>query len=171
MPRFIKDEFDAFLECGILAHGFLRLRCGECGHDKLLAFSCKRRGLQPVMRCAADVANRGAPGGPRHPPCAGAAVGAVAADPAARAAGRTARVGHAGAAGGAARAHATSAGRCRARGRRRRWRRGHADTMHWVGREPQHTSSRPAAGRGVPAWCRWLAAVRRSGLAHRRRGA
>ncbi|MFN9676759.1 MAG: IS91 family transposase, partial [Betaproteobacteria bacterium] len=23
LPRFIKDEFDAFLECGILAHGFL----------------------------------------------------------------------------------------------------------------------------------------------------
>jgi hypothetical protein len=32
LPRFIKDEFDAFLECGIVAHGFLRLRCGECGH-------------------------------------------------------------------------------------------------------------------------------------------
>lgn len=37
----------AFLECGILAHGFLRLRCGDCGHDKLLAFSCKRRGFCP----------------------------------------------------------------------------------------------------------------------------
>ncbi|WP_293196611.1 transposase zinc-binding domain-containing protein [Ottowia sp.] len=48
MPRFIKDEFDAFLECGILAHGFLRLRCGECGHDKLLAFSCKRRDSAPL---------------------------------------------------------------------------------------------------------------------------
>ncbi|MFN9744547.1 MAG: transposase zinc-binding domain-containing protein [Betaproteobacteria bacterium] len=47
MPRFIKDEFEAFLECGILAHGFLRLRCGECCHDKLLAFSCKRRGFCP----------------------------------------------------------------------------------------------------------------------------
>ena len=32
LPRFIKDEFDAFL---------------ECGHDKLLAFSCKRRGFCP----------------------------------------------------------------------------------------------------------------------------
>ena len=41
------DEFDALLECGILAHGFLRLRCGDCGHDKLLAFSCKRRGFCP----------------------------------------------------------------------------------------------------------------------------
>src|SRR4051812_18844135 len=47
LPGFIKDEFDAFLECGILAHGFLRLRCGDCGHDKLVAFSCKRRGFCP----------------------------------------------------------------------------------------------------------------------------
>jgi hypothetical protein len=38
---------DAFLECGILAHGFLRLRCGECAHEKLVAFSCKRRGFCP----------------------------------------------------------------------------------------------------------------------------
>ena len=42
LPQFVKDEFDAFLECGILAHGFLRLRCADCGHDKLVAFSCKR---------------------------------------------------------------------------------------------------------------------------------
>src|SRR3954467_12275230 len=32
LPEFIKDQFDAFLECSIPAHGFLRLRCGECGH-------------------------------------------------------------------------------------------------------------------------------------------
>ena len=31
----------------ILAHGFLRLRCDDCGHDKLVAFSCKRRGFCP----------------------------------------------------------------------------------------------------------------------------
>ena len=30
LPEFVKDEFDAFLECGILAHGFLRLRCADC---------------------------------------------------------------------------------------------------------------------------------------------
>ena len=47
LPQFVKDEFDAFLECGILAHGFLRLRCADCGHDKLVAFSCKRRGFRP----------------------------------------------------------------------------------------------------------------------------
>ena len=47
MPQFVKDEFDAFVECGILAHGFLRLRCAGCGHEKLVAFSCKRRGFCP----------------------------------------------------------------------------------------------------------------------------
>ena len=26
LPQFVNDEFDAILECGILAHGFLRLR-------------------------------------------------------------------------------------------------------------------------------------------------
>lgn len=45
LPRLVRDEFEAFLECGILAHGFLRMRCGECGYDRLLAFSCKRRGF------------------------------------------------------------------------------------------------------------------------------
>ena len=33
VPRFVQDEFEAFLKCGILAHGFVRLRCGDCGHD------------------------------------------------------------------------------------------------------------------------------------------
>ena len=47
LPQFVKDEFDPYLECGILARGFLRLRCADCGHDKLLAFSCKRRGFCP----------------------------------------------------------------------------------------------------------------------------
>src|SRR5215831_14283586 len=47
LPEFVKAEFDAFIACGILAHGFLRLRCSECGHEKLVAFSCKRRGFCP----------------------------------------------------------------------------------------------------------------------------
>ena len=47
LPEFVKDEFEAYLECGILAHGFLRVRCAGCAHEKLVAFSCKRRGFCP----------------------------------------------------------------------------------------------------------------------------
>jgi ribosomal protein S27E len=47
LPQFVKDEFEAYLECGILAHGFLRVRCSGCAHEKLVAFSCKRRGFCP----------------------------------------------------------------------------------------------------------------------------
>ncbi len=47
LPGFVKDEFEAFLECGILAHGFLRVRCADCAHENLVAFSCKRRGFCP----------------------------------------------------------------------------------------------------------------------------
>jgi hypothetical protein len=34
----VKGDFDALLESGILAHGFLRLRRTECAHKKLVAF-------------------------------------------------------------------------------------------------------------------------------------
>ncbi|MCA1789982.1 MAG: transposase zinc-binding domain-containing protein [Thioalkalivibrio sp.] len=41
-------ELRRFLECGILAHGFARARCGDCGHEFLIAFSCKGRGVCPA---------------------------------------------------------------------------------------------------------------------------
>ncbi len=47
VPRFVEREFRAYLECGILAHGFLRLHCDECQLDRLVPFSCKRRGFCP----------------------------------------------------------------------------------------------------------------------------
>ena len=43
VPRFVEKEFRSFLDCGILARGFLRLHCQSCGHDRLLPFSCKGR--------------------------------------------------------------------------------------------------------------------------------
>ena len=30
VPRFVEKEFREFLTCGVLAHGFARVRCGEC---------------------------------------------------------------------------------------------------------------------------------------------
>ena len=47
LPDFIKKEFEDFLRCGILAYGFLRVRCESCQHEKQVAFSCKRRGFCP----------------------------------------------------------------------------------------------------------------------------
>lgn len=36
-----------YLDCGILHNGFARVRCGDCCHEFLLAFSCKRRHFCP----------------------------------------------------------------------------------------------------------------------------
>ncbi len=47
IPCFVKKEFDEFLKCGVLAHGFLRVQCTSCNHEKLVAFSCKKRGFCP----------------------------------------------------------------------------------------------------------------------------
>ena len=46
-PLFVKREFQRFVRCGVLAHGFARCRCNDCGADRLVAFSCKGRGFCP----------------------------------------------------------------------------------------------------------------------------
>src|SRR5262249_19770033 len=51
LPAYVAREFYAYLQCGILAHGFLRLGCDTCPKALLLPFSCKRRGFCPS--CAA----------------------------------------------------------------------------------------------------------------------
>ena len=55
LPHFVREEFEAYLECGRLEYGFLRVKCDACRHDKcdacrhekLVAFSCKRHGFCP----------------------------------------------------------------------------------------------------------------------------
>lgn len=47
LPTFVEREFDEFLRCGRLEHGFLRVVCDDCKHEKRVAFSCKRRGFCP----------------------------------------------------------------------------------------------------------------------------
>ena len=104
LPQFVKDEFDAFLEGGILAQGFLRLRWVECGYDKLLAFSGKRRGFFPS--CDA----RGTSSTTSYRMCL---CGSGCCCCRSRCAGcrrRAAGIGHAGAGGGAARGQAPPAG-------------------------------------------------------------
>ncbi|PKO63494.1 MAG: IS91 family transposase, partial [Betaproteobacteria bacterium HGW-Betaproteobacteria-17] len=47
LPLYIEQEFADFLKCGRLEYGFLRVRCETCHHERLVAFSCKRRGFCP----------------------------------------------------------------------------------------------------------------------------
>ena len=52
LPGYVTREFDDYLKCGRLEHGFLRVRCETCHHEKLVAFSCKRHGFCPS--CGAE---------------------------------------------------------------------------------------------------------------------
>jgi hypothetical protein len=47
LPAYVEREFYDYLQCGILAYGFLRLGCDTCPQETLLAFSCKRRAFCP----------------------------------------------------------------------------------------------------------------------------
>jgi hypothetical protein len=44
---YLRSVIYRYLDCGILRNGFARVRCGECGHEYLLAFSCERRHFCP----------------------------------------------------------------------------------------------------------------------------
>ncbi len=58
LPAFVEAEVEAYLRCGILAHGFGLARCGDCGWSRPVAFSCQRRGFCPscIGRRMADFA-------------------------------------------------------------------------------------------------------------------
>lgn len=45
VPNFIKKEFECFLRCGVLSYGFARVYCQDCQYDRLVPFSCKKRGF------------------------------------------------------------------------------------------------------------------------------
>jgi hypothetical protein len=47
VPAWVEGELRRYLECGILAPGFGRARCAQCGHDFVVAYSCKGRGVCP----------------------------------------------------------------------------------------------------------------------------
>ena len=38
---------EGYIRCGIIAAGFARVRCGACGHELLVAFSCQLKGVCP----------------------------------------------------------------------------------------------------------------------------
>src|SRR2546428_3704519 len=71
LPRFVEQEFRDFLTCGVLAHGFARLRCTDCAVERLVPVSCKGRGFCP--RCGGG----GGRGGCGPPPRRGGAPGSA----------------------------------------------------------------------------------------------
>ena len=41
LPRYVRGAFERYLDCGILAKGFVRVHCPDCGYDTVVGFSCK----------------------------------------------------------------------------------------------------------------------------------
>ncbi len=60
LPNHVQQEFDAYLKCGRLEHGFLRVRCESCHFERLVAFSVRNAAFAPAVA-------RGA--WPRAQPC------------------------------------------------------------------------------------------------------
>jgi ribosomal protein S27E len=44
---YVMHVIQRYLDCGDLRFGFARVKCEDCGHEYLLAFSCKRRHFCP----------------------------------------------------------------------------------------------------------------------------
>ena len=55
VPRFVEQELRAFLDCGVLARGFLRVHCDACGMDRVVPYSCKKRGYAELMNMRSTV--------------------------------------------------------------------------------------------------------------------
>ncbi len=47
LPAYVREAFEAYLRCGVLEHGFLRVVCEQCRAERLVALSCKQRGFCP----------------------------------------------------------------------------------------------------------------------------
>jgi len=47
MPGFVREEFERYLRCGILAHGFRARALRRLRTRSVVAFSCKNRGICP----------------------------------------------------------------------------------------------------------------------------
>jgi hypothetical protein len=39
LPKYVRNAFEGFLDCGILQHGFVRVHCPGCGFDSVVPFS------------------------------------------------------------------------------------------------------------------------------------
>jgi hypothetical protein len=58
LPDHVEAEFDAYLKCGLLEHGFVKMSCEDCKATLLVPLSCKKRGFCPS--CIGKRMNEGA---------------------------------------------------------------------------------------------------------------
>ncbi|MBE0558054.1 MAG: transposase zinc-binding domain-containing protein [Proteobacteria bacterium] len=84
---YLREVICRYLNCGNLRSGFARVKCRDCNHEYLLAFSCERRHFwrdlsppvvylpQPDRRLSAVTASAGPGSRSLFPPSAGAAAG------------------------------------------------------------------------------------------------
>ena len=47
LPGFVRDEFDAYIDCGRIECGFVRAKCESCRYEYLVPSSCRKRGFCP----------------------------------------------------------------------------------------------------------------------------
>jgi hypothetical protein len=47
VPGLVVNEFRKFPRCGMLSHGFTRVRCGDRAFERLVPFSCRERAICP----------------------------------------------------------------------------------------------------------------------------
>ena len=58
LPDHVEAEFDQYLKCGLLEHGFVKMSCEDCKSTLLVPLSCKKRGFCPS--CIGKRMNEGA---------------------------------------------------------------------------------------------------------------
>ena len=51
---YVEQVIYRYLDCGDLHKGFARVKCKDCGHEYLLAFSRSYRDLRPFLLCGTD---------------------------------------------------------------------------------------------------------------------
>jgi hypothetical protein len=57
LPEYVRAEFEQYLRCGVLEHGFVRVLCEQCHAERLVAFSCcgARRMAESARHLVEDV--------------------------------------------------------------------------------------------------------------------
>jgi len=62
LPSYVQREFEEFLKCGRLEHGFLRVRCESCHTERPGRFQLQTKRVLPELWCTSHGRKRGLAG-------------------------------------------------------------------------------------------------------------